>query len=430
MKLYSCLILIVGLVNVLCAQNDEYVYPEPRNYDFTYQANIKSIKFHLADSKTEYPILSLQSPSHLVFSFDDLDGDSKDYSYKVIHCNADWTPSTQIDPMEYIDGYQENRFYEQQNSFSTVTEYTHYEIKIPNEDIRFTKSGNYLLKVYKGDDPNALIITRRFMIFDTKMKVVPSMRRSAAPPNAGTHQELHFSVQHAGVQVGDQSREIKVAVLQNGRWDNAFTSKDLEVTFVDDEKIVFDKQGQLAFPGYKEFRPLDLRSFIFRTQQVQNMEREGNQFHLKLFPDFSRQYSAYLFTHDLNGQFYIQTHDNNDWTLQGEYGYVYFSLKIPKKKQKVYLFGSFTDWQVRSSYEMTYNEKREAYEYKGLFKNGFYDYQYVLADGEYTQPDAISLEGSTFEAENDYLFLVYYRAFGSLYDELVAVQKFNSSPNK
>ncbi|MCP4442471.1 MAG: DUF5103 domain-containing protein [Aureispira sp.] len=428
MKFYSFLILGFLIISNVGAQDDEYVYPELRNYDFTYQDNIKSIQFHLADSKTEYPIISLQSPSHLVFSFDDLDADNKDYSYKVIHCNADWTPSEDIDPMEYIDGYQENRFYEQQNSFSTVTEYTHYEITFPNEDLKFTKSGNYLLKIYLDEDEDALIITRRFMVFDTKMKVVPNMRRSAAPPNAATHQELHFSVQHAGIQVGNPREEVKVAVLQNGRWDNAFTSEDLEATFIDDEKIVFDKQGQLAFPGYKEFRPLDLRSFIFRTQQVQNMERIENQFHLKLFNDFSREHSAYLFTHDLNGKFYIQTHDNNDWKLQGEYGHVYFSLEMPKRSDKVYLFGNFSDWQVRKEFEMTYNEKRKTYEYKGLFKNGFYDYQYVVAEDQYTQPNGIPTEGSTFEAENDYLFLVYYRAFGSLYDELVAIQKFNSRP--
>jgi len=32
---------------------------------------------------------------NITLSFDDLDGDTKDYYYKLIHCNADWTPSRQ-----------------------------------------------------------------------------------------------------------------------------------------------------------------------------------------------------------------------------------------------------------------------------------------------------------------------------------------------
>ncbi len=47
----------------------------------------------VAGWEISYPVLDLQSNNQLLLSFDDLSDEIKDYSYKIIHCNADWTAS-------------------------------------------------------------------------------------------------------------------------------------------------------------------------------------------------------------------------------------------------------------------------------------------------------------------------------------------------
>jgi hypothetical protein len=68
-----------------------------------------------------------------------------------------------------------------------------------------------------------------------------------------------------------------------------------------------------------------------------------------------------------------------------------------------------------------------SYEGEISFKNGFYDYYYATTDNDGSNINIIELEGSTFEAENDFLVFVYYRKYGSRYDQLVAFNKTSSN---
>lgn len=399
----------------------------PRNYDFVYRPYIKSVQFYPSDSKTDYPIVSLESGSKLMLSFDDMEGYTKDYSYKIIHCNANWEPSEQLSMFDYIDGYQENRIYTGQTSIGTRIPYVHYDVAIPNNDIKWTLSGNYLLKVYHNTNENDLIITRRFMVVDTKMKVVPTLRRSAAPPYSTSHQELFFTIEHVGINIGNPADQVIPVVLQNGRWERSIRPK--QPSAIQQEAISYEIQGTTLFPGYKEFRPLDIRTYRFRTNQVERIAEYVDGHDIWLFEDNSRRYTPHVFVHDLNGKFFIASHDFNKEHLQSEYGNVHFSLKALTPYQgDVYVLGAFNDFQPRPSFKMTYNEECLCYKLETQLKNGYYDYAYgVVADGS-TEPDFVKVEGSSFETENDYLFLVYYREYGGLYDQLVAVQKLNTRP--
>ena len=113
------------------------------NYDFVYLDNIKSVKFHVRDLYTSMPIINLGSRAQLEFSFDDLDGDFKDYRYTIVHCNADWSRSDLFDN-EYLDGFPENDLDNYEFSFKTKSIYTNYRLLFPNRDLRIIKSGNYL----------------------------------------------------------------------------------------------------------------------------------------------------------------------------------------------------------------------------------------------------------------------------------------------
>lgn len=418
-------VLFSALPTFLLAQADEY--STPHNYDYVYQPYIKSVQFHLNDSKTAYPIIELGSPSYFIFSFDDLEAYTKDYSYKIIHCNAEWEPSKELSMFDYIDGYQENRFYETQSSLSTRVPYVHYEVQLPNSDVRWTKSGNYLLKVYRDNNEEDLIITRRFMVVDRKMKAVTTLRRSAAPPYGTSHQEWFFNIEHTGVNIGNAEDQVTPVVLQNGRWERSIRPKRPSAIY--NEEIQYALQGTTLFPGYKEFRPVDLRTFRFRTTQVERIEEYKDGYGVWLFEDNSRRYAPHVFTHDLNGKFFIESHDFREEDLQSEYGNIHFSLKaLTPYQDDVYVLGGFNDFQPRPDYKMTYNTDCRCYQLDFLLKNGFYDYAYALVDPQSGTPNYIDIEGSSFETENDYVFLIYYREYGGLYDQLVGVEVVNTRP--
>jgi len=119
--------------------------------DYVYQENIKSVKFFANNNPLSYPISNVNSTTPLYLSFDDIDGDSKDYYYKLVHCDMNWEISN-LEENDYIEGYNGEEIKNKQNSSFTLLQYTHYRLRLPNENTKWIISGNYLLIIYDEND--------------------------------------------------------------------------------------------------------------------------------------------------------------------------------------------------------------------------------------------------------------------------------------
>ena len=305
-KIYLFFLLLLSSTFLL-AQDDEadvdLVFENQVYVDY-----IKSVNLHAPGVVVSYPMINLASGS-LTLSFDDMAGETRDYIYSVVHCNADWTPSD-LTELEYIDGFNEERIQYSEYSFNTVTNYTHYRMTLPNEDMRFTKSGNYLLKIYDNEDDKFLILTRRFMVVEPQFIVRAEVQPTAMVAKARTHQELDFSVIHKGARVSNPRQEISVVVMQNGRWDNAMY--DLQPQFIKGQELIYDLLDKVVYPGGKEFRYFDLRTLKYQTDRVRGIERFKDGYDVTLFMDKMRGYSVYYNLKDLNGGFVIGNIDRNN----------------------------------------------------------------------------------------------------------------------
>ena len=70
---------------------------------------------------------------------------------------------TGVGTFEFLEGFNREELREHSFSINTITTYIHYQLRIPNNEVRWTKSGNYLLHVY-DDDTGEPLITRRFTL--------------------------------------------------------------------------------------------------------------------------------------------------------------------------------------------------------------------------------------------------------------------------
>src|SRR5688572_11207738 len=91
-------------------QNDTDDYYQKVNQfqyeDRIYASSIKTVQLNEEGFELSMPVLQLNSERKLKLSFDDLDAEYITFSYTVIHCNANWTPSDLISS-EYINGFTE-----------------------------------------------------------------------------------------------------------------------------------------------------------------------------------------------------------------------------------------------------------------------------------------------------------------------------------
>jgi len=348
-----------------------------------------------------------------------------DYVYTLVHCDSDWKPSN-ISEVDYMDGFNEDDIDNYDFSFNTTANFTNYQVALPNSDMRWTLTGNYLLKVYDNTDDRFLVITRRFVVYDPRVSVQGRMQRTAMVSKSRTHQELDFTINHEDFPLRNPQSDIKVVVLQNGRWDSALEFD--RAMFVKPNELIYDYQNKIVFPAGREFRQADLQTFKYNTNSIAEIRETKDRYDITLTTDISRSNMAYLFDNDLNGKYVIRSLDERDGDLRAEYGYVLFTLEEspPFSNQDVYLFGELTDWKIDERYKMIYNPLINSYVNQLFLKQGFYNYLYALVDRETKEVDLDELEGNWHETENDYTVLVYYKPFGARYEQVIAVENFNS----
>lgn len=446
-----------------------------RYEDQIYANHLYSITFTIEGFFITMPILRLGSDARIELEFDDFRTESQYYYYRVIQCDVDWKP-TPLTEMEYIDGYAQDQLREFQYSFRTQTNYTHYRLTLPNESTRFTKSGNYLLVVYEDSRAEKILLSRRFVVADPRVEVDAVLNRPVDPEKFQSHHEWDFAINTEKLNARNPLSEIRATVLQNGRWDNAISG--LPPNFIRSNLVQFDYQDKVVFPAGREFRYLDLRSLYLPAKKVTRLEKSGAGIEVYLEADKSRQFEQYFQISDLNGHFIIENQDQgyaNPYQSQGrrrrnsnaqlpltvdtnqlteiqsniglyrlrkdardpfnhdlsaEYAFVHFALYANQPlDEDVYWVGKITDWQRKPAYKMTYNPATSCYEGRFFLKQGFYEYAYALGTGPSPNPalDLGEFEGNWWETENTYTILIYYRPFGSRYDQVIGWREFSSN---
>lgn len=408
--------------------DEDYVNDKILRYDdVNYKPGIKTVQIHGTEWEFAPPLIQLNSGQNIELSFDDLEGDQKQYSIGFVHCNADWTPSDLMS-MEYLEGFSEINILNFTFSINTLQKYTHYSIVYPNQSLKFTKSGNYIVYVYLNADKQDIVLSRRFMIFEEKVNIASSMRQTIGGGEQYSKQQIEFAVKYPGLKVINPAKDFKIMITQNNRWDNALSN--IEPTFYAPNEITFSMSDAAVFNGGNEFRYFDIRTLRAYSERIKDLYKDENsKNHVVLTNEEMRANKSYIFQNDINGGFLIKNRDiKGNQDTEADYTYVDFFLPYanPETKGNFYVMGKLTDWRMNKTSKMTYNYKRFGYECKLYLKQGYYNYIFVLSEDGKTAGNEVVTEGSHWDTENDYTIFVYYRQVGLYYDQLVGVQKLNS----
>lgn len=393
--------------------------------DKVFKNNISTVQFHVRGWEMSYPVIELGSKEELIFSFDDLDGDIKNYQYTIVHCDADWTQSS-LFPADYMDGFYENQIDNNKLSFNTFVSYTHYSLIIPGYDITLKLPGNYVLKVYEDFDQDNVVLTRRFMIAESSVQIEAEVHRPRLNRYRETGQQVSINILHPELQINDPYSELSVTIMKNGRQDNILT--DLKPMYIRSREVVYEHDERMVFNAGNEFRNFDTKSLRYQTEFISSIDFYEGIYHIELHPASSRQYEMYFSHHDINGMYLIRNEEGREPSTDADYVMVHFTLpwEVPFDRGDVYVLGALSDWNFYGKNRMIYNFDEKAYELSMLLKQGYYNYQFVFLEEVSSVADATVFEGNFFETENDYLIMVYHRPPGSRFDRLVGTRRISS----
>lgn len=392
-----------------------------------------SVQLYRGENQLAYPVLALGESGHLTLSFDELGTVNASFTCKVVRCEADWQP-TRLFPIDYIKGFETAPITNFRSSQQSRVDYVHYTQSIPWRGLSFTKSGNYLVVVYRGGDPTDVVLQQRFLVVEEGLVIQPDFSNSASEGGRYLLQRLRFNVLPNWNLVRDPVRELSVTLMQNFRWDTAHPA--VRATYVYPDRLEYDLGTQNEFPGGNEFRQFDTRNLSARGLGVRMVDRTSNgPVGVLLNDDGMRTNQNYLSNPDFNGNFFLGL-GNADEELgawEADYATVQFRLKTssPFAREQVHVLGAFNQWQPNAGSQLFYNPAIGGYQCDLLLKQGVYNYVYAVVDPmKPTVIDETRLEGSHFETENSYQILAYYRPLGERYDRLVGYSAIGSQDNR
>lgn len=416
----------------LCAATQVFADATARDADalgtieFVSTPYIKTVRLHRADAELSEPTLELNSGGQLLLSFDDIAEDFSLYSYSIVHCDYNWEPSN-LFLHDYMDGFEVNEIRDYTYSTATTVPYMHSRLLLPNNDVRFRISGNYLIRVFNRYQPDVTLIQRRFVVYEPLVNISAQVRQPPAGEHRLTGQRLEVSLNTQTIRVNNHLNEIRLVVCQNYLFQGCL--QDVKPIHVHENVLDYTHPDALIFEGMNEFRLFDVMSIRRASQGVLGIEYFGGYFNVQLTPDASRWRQSYSYYADLNGRFVVRLENSDLSHIEADYVWVYFTLNAPLELdigKSVYLFGELTGWQLSPANRMEYSHERNAYELRLLLKQGAYSYRYVVVDDATGKVDVTHLEGSHFDTENNYMILVYYQPMGSRFQRVVGYRRVNT----
>lgn len=400
-----------------------------REPDKVYMPKINGIKFFQRGNQMSYPVINLGAVGGLELHFDDLDARIKNYSYTWQLCDADWNP-LDLSALDYIEGFTQNRLTQYRVSGIAKVKYIHYQVMLPEQNCQIKKSGNYLLKVFLNGDTSKLAFTKRLLVVDNKVTVAVKIQQPYNSSVTNTDHKVQFSLDNSKLNILNPQQQLKVVVLQNFRWDNAI--KGMQPLFMRGNNYEYNGERDFLFPAGKEYRWLDMRSFRYQSEHIQEINRNNTPEDIYVRGDIQRNHDRWLVVQDYDGFFSIDCTDANNPWWQGDYGRVHFHFipagNRPFPGQDVYIVGQMTNYDLNDSTKLSFNGETGEYETSLLLKQGYYNYTYVTKDhrNNNARPETALTDGDYWETENLYTILVYYRSLGNRYDELVSAVTVNS----
>lgn len=364
------------------------------------------------------PVIRLNDKEFIEINFDRLGAAPEYFTYRILHCDADWRPS-QLAMSEYLDGLQNHRVDDYALSFNTTMNYVNYRLEVPNEAVRLKASGNYVVQVLPdgGSEP---ILNACFSVVEPQTGI--SMQASAATDRGvnSQYQAVRLEVSY-GAEIQSPVRDLKVFVLQNNRRDNA--AKPVQPLSLQGKKAIYDHSPALIFEAGNEYRSFEMTTTQYAGLQVETVQFFDPYYHTTLKPDALRSNRFYVYNEDVNGRIFVRNNNAEDSDIEADYQFVHFYLPCDKPfKDKIYLLSEAFNNLLDGRSEMKFSAAEGGYVKTALLKEGYYNYLYVSRKEGSAAASTALVEGNFYQTENEYRVMVYARPVGCRYDKLVGVQ--------
>lgn len=400
---YSLLITFLITASISFSQEKEIVPPY----------YIKTVSF-VQNGQNAVPLFLLGDTFQL--QFDDLHGTEDNYYYKITHCDYDWKPS-QLSINEYLGGFDELRIQEYYNSINALQIYSHYKLTIPNKQTQLKVSGNYIISIL--NESREVVFSRKIIICEDLVSVPMQVKRARTNNSLEYKHNLEFAVKSNAVTFQNPLTNVKVLLMQNGRFDNSISKIKPMYTIGNDLIYKYDTETQ--FWAGNEYLFFENKNIRVATNSIAKVDLNSGLYSCYLYTNGARASQQYTFWPDINGNFLVNNLNAENNEIESDYVWIYFSLSAPAfyLDKNIYVTGMFNNYVLSDENKMDYNEKKGIYEKAIMVKQGFTNYSFSVGDGKGKIDAENAIDGNFWQTENNYHAIIYYRENNQRYDRVI-----------
>lgn len=408
--------LIISIIAILC-QIQANAQTLTDTHTRIFDKSFKSLRASVVGNDYATPVIKFGSTDKIKIEFDQLSPEMQYLRYSVVHCDANWQPSQLVDS-ECTDGFNEANVENYSFSSATFAHYVHYDIIIPNDDMNFLVSGNYLLKVYPEEDSETTYLQVRFSLSEDCIDIIPEITSRTDIDYNKANQQLSIEVDTREYYVDNMYEDLKISIIQNSRTDNMVSVN--HPMRVAGRKAFFEHNRDLIFPAGNEFRRFEMTTTNYAGMGIEGYAYHDPYYHVILKTDEPRAFGSYIYDRTQYGRFTIRYSNAYDSDTEADYMIVHFQLRMPELNGgKMYVDGEFTQHNFESANLMHYNHNTQCYELDLMLKQGAYNYQYLWVPDGTSVGKTSTVEGDFYQTVNEYQIMVYNRKRGERYDRLI-----------
>ena len=374
---------------------------------------IKTVSF-VQNGQNAVPLFLLGDTFQL--QFDDLHGTEDNYYYKITHCDYDWKPS-QLSINEYLGGFDELRIQEYYNSINALQIYSHYKLTIPNKQTQLKVSGNYIISIL--NESREVVFSRKIIICEDLVSVPMQVKRARTNNSLEYKHNLEFAVKSNAVTFQNPLTNVKVLLMQNGRFDNSISKIKPMYTIGNDLIYKYDTETQ--FWAGNEYLFFENKNIRVATNSIAKVDLNSGLYSCYLYTNGARASQQYTFWPDINGNFLVNNLNAENNEIESDYVWIYFSLSAPAfyLDKNIYVTGMFNNYVLSDENKMDHNEKKGIYEKAIMVKQGFTNYSFSVGDGKGKIDAENAIDGNFWQTENNYHAIIYYRENNQRYDRVI-----------
>lgn len=379
------------------------------------------------DNLMNPPVIGLDSPQQLVFSFDEIADDRSYLRCRLIHCNADWIPSRLVEN-EYVEGFNEAEISDIGFSNNTFIRYVNYRFTLGTDGLRPLVSGNYIWQVYDEGNPDEILLQARFRVTENKtlLSAVASGRTDKGFNDNWQQLEVEAIIP-SDLNI-NRYTDLILVIEQNNHPESA--RQILHPMRVEGSKVIYEHLPQLVFPAGNEYRRFETVRNNYPGMGVDSTAYIPPMYQAYLSPSFSRASHEYIYDSTQHGRFKIDEYNSTDPDLGADYIMTHFSLDFPELMDAdIYVDGELFLNGFSDANRMKYDRESGLYRLSAPLKQGSYNFRYAVKkrDGDIS-PHSSLIEGDLYQTINEYNLYIYLRYPGLRADRLLGASTIYARP--